>query len=213
MKTLILLFLFPIFGYAGDSYIIEDLEKEGQVQALKLNYDKKFSIEGGTITGKTTYTKEVNFTTTTFSGSTTFSKQVTISTGLAVSGQVDLSGNVAFNIPSGSSVTWSCPTGFTAVQAQGNQLGCIQTAEDGSGSYFVASDACFSKYGGRLPLHNEWYIANHFYSLTDPSDDRERCADAVGASANTHVVADSSLTATTNVSDASSVAYRCWIPK
>jgi len=91
MKALILLLLFPMCSYSGESYIVEDLEKEGQVQALKLNYDKKFAISGGTVTGKTTYSDNVNFTTATFddsvafSGPATFSEQVTINSSIKFS--------------------------------------------------------------------------------------------------------------------------------
>ena len=62
MKLLISFLFLPSFSFCQSSYIIEDLSKEGQVQALKMNIDKKFSVSGGTITGKTFFTDVLNIT-------------------------------------------------------------------------------------------------------------------------------------------------------
>jgi len=132
MKTLILLLLFPIVGYAGDSYIIEDLEKEGQVQAMKLNYNKKFDVTGGTVTGKTTYSDTVKFTTisltnvaseTTFNDTVTFSDTVnfTKATSTTVfSGWADFGLNIVTTVcTTAVTCTATCATGYKVLGGGG----------------------------------------------------------------------------------------------
>lgn len=63
VNKIILLLLIPTLSHALSSdYIIEDLAKEGQVQALKMNSSKKFSVAGGTITGRTFVANVLNIT-------------------------------------------------------------------------------------------------------------------------------------------------------
>jgi hypothetical protein len=63
--------------------------------------------------------------------------------------------------------TISCPSGFTSIESQGRQLGCMQNDEEGVGIYFDAIDNCFSIYGGRLPKLNEWHVAYGNYNLAN----------------------------------------------
>ncbi len=71
-----------------------------------------------------------------------------------------------------------CPSGFTNVKASNNQLGCMQTAEEGSiTSWWDANNDCFTTYGGRLPKSDEWFIAMNNFALTDETDDFEWTSD------------------------------------
>ena len=62
----------PCFGQSN--YIIEDLEKEGQVQGFKMNMDNKFDVTGGTVSGPTSFASS-----STFAGATSFSAPVSFS--------------------------------------------------------------------------------------------------------------------------------------
>jgi len=131
------------------------------------------------------------------------SKNVHLYEDLTVDGNVNITGNL----------TRPCPTGFTSIENKGNQLGCMQTAEEGSGSWEVASDDCFDTYGGRLPTTGEMYISFANFVLTDEDEDWERCDDyAYYNSVDQHAVMDGP-TSQSVLEDATSVAYRCWLPR
>jgi len=67
-----------------------------------------------------------------------------------------------------------CPDGFTSVESQGRQLGCIQDEEQSFGaSCKVAQQGCFNDHGGRLPTYGEILVAFVNYDLTDETDDEE----------------------------------------
>lgn len=118
--------------------------------------------------------------------------------------------DVTFNIPATSSMTRTCPTGFTSVQKQGNQLGCIQTAEAGSDNQVAASTMCFAGYGGRLPTFSETDIAFNFYALTDEGDDDEWTGDLSFETTINGIIREAAGTG--SVEPRSYVnAYRCWI--
>jgi hypothetical protein len=87
--SLLLLTYTPCFGQS--SYIIEDLEKEGQVQAFKMNIDNKFDVTGGTVSGPTSFASS-----STFSGATSFSAPVAFSNTVGFSNTVEFSNNVNF---------------------------------------------------------------------------------------------------------------------
>ena len=59
-----------------------------------------------------------------------------------------------------SASTFSCPSGFTLIQNQGQTLGCIQSNHNSSATCNDAISACWSNYGARLPLYTEVYIAH-----------------------------------------------------
>lgn len=109
-----------------------------------------------------------------------------------------------------------CPSGFTSVESQGRQLGCIQDAEEGSDNCQNAIMDCFSTYGGRLPTYNEIYIAFSTLSLTDETDDNEYVDSVVFAWSDT-TGSSSSCGAIRNTlipwAGGSTSAYRCWISK
>ena len=86
----------------------------------------------------------------------------------------DSSGNVGINVTSPTvKFEVSCPTGFTNIKAGNNQLGCMQTAEQGINTFWNASSDCFTVYGGKIPSKGEWYITMNNYNLTDETDDGE----------------------------------------
>jgi hypothetical protein len=116
-----------------------------------------------------------------------------------------------------SSDMTGCPTGFTQIAAQGRSLGCMQTAEEAStvASWNVAADTCFTKYGGRLPRSQEWYIAMNNYALTAETGNWEWLDDyaTVTSPFDGHATVGSA-----SISDFSyerdnnaTVAYRCFI--
>ncbi|WP_156827207.1 beta strand repeat-containing protein [Hyphomicrobium zavarzinii] len=116
-----------------------------------------------------------------------------------------------------SSDMTGCPAGFTQIAAQGRSLGCMQTAEEAStvASWNVAADTCFTKYGGRLPRSQEWYIAMNNYALTGETGNWEWLDDyaTVTSPFDGHATVGS-----TSISDFSyerdnntTVAYRCFI--
>ena len=103
-----------------------------------------------------------------------------------------------------------CPSGFTSVEAQNRQLGCIQNTEEGSGNYDTAVNDCFTTYGGRLPSYAEINIAFNNYALSYETDDREWVDAAYGGGAATVIREDGRSGGT---AETSSEAYRCWLPK
>jgi hypothetical protein len=116
-----------------------------------------------------------------------------------------------------SSDMTGCPMGFTQIAAQGRSLGCMQTAEEAStvASWNVAADTCFTKYGGRLPRSQEWYIAMNNYALTGETGNWEWLDDyaTVTSPFDGHATVGSA-----SISDFSyerdnnaTVAYRCFI--
>lgn len=116
-----------------------------------------------------------------------------------------------------SSDMTGCPTGFTQIAAQGRSLGCMQTAEEAStvASWNVAADTCFTKYGGRLPRSQEWYIAMNNFALTAETGNWEWLDDyaTVTSPFDGHATVGSA-----SISDFSyerdnnaTVAYRCFI--
>jgi len=110
-----------------------------------------------------------------------------------------------------SSITVSCPSGFTEAVIGGRTLGCMETAEEGSNRWDTALQDCWNTYGGRLPTSNEWYVTMYGFSLTDETDDLEWFGDALGGdihmrggTPNLYTVGQDNLT--------NSNAYRCFIP-
>ena len=110
-----------------------------------------------------------------------------------------------------------CPTGFTSIEAQGRQLGCMQTAEGNSGTattWELASDYCFDNYGGRLATTGEWYIAMANYGLTDETDDWEWNDDAdYSNGVDQHAASGfGGVDKSTSINDGDSRTVRCFIP-
>jgi len=63
-----------------------------------------------------------------------------------------------------------CPTGFTMIETNGFQMGCIQNTKEGTSTVCqTAVLDCYDTYGGRLPEYSEIYTAVQKYasSLTD----------------------------------------------
>lgn len=62
----------------------------------------------------------------------------------------------------------ACRSGFTRMG-----LGCIQTDEEGSGTWDAAREDCYDTYGGRLPTPFELQAAANNIALTNETDDEE----------------------------------------
>ncbi len=110
----------------------------------------------------------------------------------------------------------ACPAGFTDVSAAGNQLGCMQTAEQvTAATWEMASDTCFKTYGGRLPTSGEWYITMNNFVLTAETDNWEWNNDALFTTlGDRHAMSGLTLNSSTDASgDTAVLAYRCWIPR
>lgn len=116
-----------------------------------------------------------------------------------------------------SSDATGCPVGFTQIAAQGRSLGCMQTAEEAAtvASWNVAADTCFTKYGGRLPRSQEWYVAMNNYALTGETGNWEWLDDyaTVSSPYDGHaLVGNTAITDFSYGADNSSIyAYRCFI--
>lgn len=110
---------------------------------------------------------------------------------------------------SGGGSGFTCPAGFRKLENAGQTLGCIQIAEQGSGTLATASTACYTAFGGRLPSFSEIKTGFDNYALTDETDDREwidgATADGVGAAISTSGQPE-------GYGYSSSGAYRCFIP-
>lgn len=130
-----------------------------------------------------------------------------------VSAEVTLAGDNAFtgnNTFTTATITVTCQTGFTKVTAQSRFLWCMQTAEEGTATAFVAQDNCFTTYGGRLPTRQEWWLTMNNFSLTDETDDWEWTGDwAASAGA---VVGNGGLNNAVSAAWTGSDTYRCLIP-
>ncbi|MCI5054859.1 MAG: hypothetical protein MRY83_02055 [Flavobacteriales bacterium] len=105
----------------------------------------------------------------------------------------------------------SCPAGFTAVTSNSELLGCIQNDEQGSALWFAATDACFTNYGGRLPLVNEWYLAMNNFSLANETDDAEMTANIFSGTVTT--IGNGTVTTLGTANTTTTTAFRCWIEK
>jgi hypothetical protein len=140
---------------------------------------------------------------------------------LDVGGNLDVSGNLDV----GGNVTGAfieCPSGFTSVESQGRQLGCIQNTQQAPATCQAAILNCFDDYGGKLPTYNEIYIAFQRFdsSLSDVGTAQEwidsghyfwvwynqnyYACGLIHTSGNSFMPSGSSYT--------SNIAYRCWIP-
>ena len=107
-----------------------------------------------------------------------------------------------------------CPAGFTSVKAGNNQLGCIETAEHGTGTWYAAANTCFTTYGGKLPNYSEWYVAMNNYALTGETGNWEWLGNSDYYSASACAIAGASTLTAPNVNDCGvTYAYRCWIPR
>ncbi|MCI5055162.1 MAG: hypothetical protein MRY83_03585, partial [Flavobacteriales bacterium] len=109
----------------------------------------------------------------------------------------------------------ACPTGFTAVTAQGRSIGCIQNDEEGTASYQNASNACFVNYGGRLPSYEEWYVALNNLALSNETDDSELMSNGGGSGGipQSWRAGNGSLNTVSAATLGTIGAFRCWIEK
>lgn len=139
--------------------------------------------------------------------------------------QVGANGNVGigtvspnFKLQVNGSIGIVCPSGFTSVETisgGGNQrqLGCIETAEHGTGTWTGAIQNCLTV-RARLPTGQEWAIAAMNYDLTDEIDDWEWAADIIGGGTNIRaLVGNGAPYASTYSTYDTPYAYRCWIEK
>lgn len=107
----------------------------------------------------------------------------------------------------------SCPTGFTELTAAGRTFGCLQTDEEGSGTWAAAMDDCFDTYGGSLPPIRALCIGFQNYTFTNEDDDNEWAGEA-NNSADAIIQQGASGDCNPGVAAlGGSVAYRCWIPR
>jgi hypothetical protein len=119
--------------------------------------------------------------------------------------------------------TFTCPSGFTEVTAQGRTLGCIQSEEadyDGDTVVNEAGDAttfdnareyCFDTYGARLPTTIEWQVGASNYTLSNETDDWEWTSDLTNTAQHS-VVGSAAITADSGANDTDSYVLRCWVP-
>jgi len=113
-------------------------------------------------------------------------------------------------------LTFYCPEGFTSIESQGRQLGCMQTAEGGTGNWLDAANDCFNCYGGRLPTFQEWYISMSNYSLTDDPTTVEWHEDLIYWNGGFRHYASKGFgdgDRGFRQEDYANVDYRCWIPR
>lgn len=68
-----------------------------------------------------------------------------------------------------------CPSAFTRMGG----MGCIQTDEEGSGTWDAAREDCYDTYNGRLPTPIELMAAANNLTLTNETDDEEWTASIV----------------------------------
>ena len=125
------------------------------------------------------------------------------------------SGNVGIGV-TGPTVKFEvfCPTGFTNIKAGNNQLGCMQTAEEGTNTFFVALQDCFTTYGGTFPTSGEWYIAMNNYTLTAETDDYEWTNDRVSTTNDSMgIIGSGNITNVAASITSGNYAYRCWLPR
>ncbi len=126
--------------------------------------------------------------------------------------KLDVNGDVQATSFSGSHVgktKITCPSGFTSVENTYGQLGCIQTSENSSATWYVANSTCFTNYAGRLPTSSEWYIAANGFDLTNETNNWEWTSDTY--SANVTLIGNGAITAMNTNAPTNSRAYRCWI--
>lgn len=135
---------------------------------------------------------------------------------LNVNSNLTVGQNITANMITSNTRKIACPSGFISVESQGRQLGCIQTAERGSATYWAAQQDCFATYGGRLPTTGEWYLAMNNYALTDETDDYEWMADTsyhMTLGFQGILCGSGSITTCSVLSPSTTgIPYRCWIP-
>jgi hypothetical protein len=123
---------------------------------------------------------------------------------------VNDSGNVGIGtVGQTTTLEVGCPAGFTNIKSGDNQLGCIQTDEEGSGTFFEAVDDCFDTYGGRLPTVQERYTADLNFALTNEVGDYELTGERDGQDWVIVVDGTTFNAIKTNITS----IYRCWIPR
>ena len=160
-----------------------------------------FYASSGTFTGQNLFNNKTMFTDTTRGGVSISSLTVTNST---------FNGNITFSPVAGSSITYTCISGFTSIQAQGRQLGCIETSEHTSSAWYTAYNLCFTTWGCRLPTMQEIKIAFANYALTDETDDTEWVGDVFWTGADQRAMQITSAGLMTYDLTSNSFAYRCW---
>lgn len=108
----------------------------------------------------------------------------------------------------------TCPAGFTNIKAGNNQLGCMQTTEEGTGSWTAGSQDCFTTYGGRIPTVEEWVLSMGNYALTNEIDGYEWTSN-IGAVADNDqvIVGNGAITSRSSATYSNSYDYRCFIPR
>jgi len=138
---------------------------------------------------------------------------------LDVGGNLDVSGN----LDGGGNVTGAfieCPSGFTSVESQGRQLGCIQNAQQSPATCQNAILSCFDNNGGRLPSYSEIYVAfQRFSSSLSGVGSANEWIDvayldyywSTTAAFRACGIIDSAFVPYGS-SYNSNIAYRCWIP-
>ncbi len=129
-------------------------------------------------------------------------------------------GSEKITVSSGVEFEIGCPSGFTSIKRADNQLGCMQTSENGVANWRTAMNNCFTSYGGRLPTLNEWFISIYNYNLNNEADDWELTGNIERLPSVIMVDYDSGyspaingLRWSTGNMQGNSYAYRCWIPR
>jgi hypothetical protein len=117
---------------------------------------------------------------------------------------------ITANSITANSIKIVCPSGFTSIESQGRQLGCMQNAHQGNAIWDTANNDCFTTYGGRLPFAAEWYVAMANYNLQGETDGWEWVAEQHDGYHN--LIGNANLGDNSYGGDTSLYAYRCWIP-
>ncbi|TAM41830.1 hypothetical protein EPN54_01585 [bacterium] len=109
----------------------------------------------------------------------------------------------------------ACPAGFTNVKAGNNQLGCMQTALQGSGTWWTAANTCFTTYGARLAIYSEWYVAlNNYSAIARPTGwEWLGNGDYYSTEGCSMVGSGGSITNPDTWPCSQTANYRCWLPR
>lgn len=112
----------------------------------------------------------------------------------------------------GGSGLFTCPTGFTKIEGQGQVLGCLQSASSASANYATALNNCFNTHGAQLPTFGLRRLGAAQFSLAVAS---EEWLEAAGGSYNGGGSYCPKINSTLNgLGDTctGSNPYRCFIP-
>lgn len=215
----------PTAGFSGSYHgaQVTATATDADIGAAASGYGAKISLDGrGTVFGVDVMAR----TNTSSDGygvySSAYGTSASTNTGVFSEGR-DSNHNYAAQFGDGlvhisSGLVQACPSGFTSITNGWKQIGCMQDDEANLGTadtWWNASDDCFTTYGGRLPTMTEWYVAMNNFALSNETDQYEWTATGsyTGSAVGMFNIGNGSLTAIQASSHATSIEYRCWIPR